>query len=37
MAIKKFVPVIARFEEDGVNTPLKVIWVDGRVFEIDLG
>ncbi len=26
MAIKKFVPVIARFEEDGIITPQKVIW-----------
>ena len=35
MAMKKFVPVIASFEEDGKLTPLKVTWEDGRVFEID--
>ncbi|MBC3798544.1 hypothetical protein [Acetobacterium tundrae] len=35
MVIKKFVPVIARFEEDGIITPQKVIWENGRVFEID--
>jgi len=32
---KKYVPVIARFEEDGRIIPLQILWKDGRVFEID--
>jgi len=32
---KKYVKVIARFEEDGRIIPLQVLWEDGRVFEID--
>ena len=35
MAVKKFVPVIAKFEEDGRIIPLQVLWEDGRVFDID--
>ena len=35
MAIKKFVQVIAKFEEDGRIIPLQVLWEDGRVFDID--
>ncbi|HEY5558055.1 hypothetical protein [Acetobacterium sp.] len=35
MIIKKYVPVIAKFEEDGRIIPLQVFWEDGRVFEID--
>ncbi|PKM87495.1 MAG: hypothetical protein CVU43_22140 [Chloroflexi bacterium HGW-Chloroflexi-5] len=32
--LKKFVSVVAKFDEDGI-TPLRVIWPDGRSFEID--
>lgn len=32
MAIKKFVQVIAKFEEDGRIIPLRVMGGDGRVF-----
>jgi hypothetical protein len=35
MAVKKFVPVIAKFEEDGKITPLKILWENGRVFDVD--
>lgn len=35
MGMKKFVPVIAKFEEDGNITPMQVFWEDGRVFNID--
>jgi hypothetical protein len=35
MVVKKFVPVIAKFEEDGKITPLKILWEDGREFEVD--
>lgn len=35
MVAKKFVPVIAKFTEDGQITPLKILWEDGRVFSID--
>jgi hypothetical protein len=34
-AIKKFVPVITKFEEDGKITPLKILWEDGRAFDVD--
>lgn len=32
--VKKFVEVVARFDEDGI-TPLSIQWPDGRVFDID--
>ncbi|KNZ41515.1 hypothetical protein [Acetobacterium bakii] len=32
---KKYVKVIAEFEEDGRIIPLRIFWEDGRVFEID--
>ncbi|NLN04401.1 MAG: hypothetical protein GX166_06245 [Clostridiaceae bacterium] len=32
---KVFVEVIAKFDPDGVVTPLAIIWEDGRRFEID--
>ena len=32
---KKYVQVIARFEEDGRIIPLQILWEDGRVFEND--
>ncbi|HHT94225.1 MAG TPA: hypothetical protein PLI11_05340 [Clostridia bacterium] len=36
MKVKKvFVEVIAKFDPDGVVTPLAIIWEDGRRFEID--
>lgn len=35
MAIKQFVPVIVKFEKDGRIVPQKILWDDGRVFEID--
>ena len=35
MAVKKFVPVIAKFEKDGKIIPMKILWEDGREFDID--
>ncbi len=35
MAVKKFVLVIAKFEENGKITPLKILWEDGRAFDVD--
>lgn len=35
MAVKKFVPVIAKFEEDEKIIPTKILWVDSRVFSVD--
>lgn len=35
MAAKKFVPVIAKFEKDGKIIPMKILWEDGREFDID--
>lgn len=35
MAIKKFVPVIAKFEEDGRIMPQQILWEDGRIFEVE--
>ncbi|WP_186843760.1 hypothetical protein [Acetobacterium tundrae] len=35
MLTKKYVQVIAKFEENGAMIPLQVLWEDGRVFEID--
>ena len=36
MKVKKvFVEVIAKFDPDGVVTPLAIIWEDGRRFEIE--
>ena len=35
MVVNKFVPVIAKFEEDGKITPLKILWEDGRAFDVD--
>lgn len=32
---KRYVEVIARFDEDGGLTPLRVIWEDGVCYEID--
>ena len=32
---KKYVQVVATFTEDGKLLPLRVIWEDGRKFEID--
>lgn len=32
--VKKFVEVIAKFDEDGI-TPLSIHWPDGRVFYIN--
>ncbi|MEG0376295.1 MAG: hypothetical protein RR672_11750 [Raoultibacter sp.] len=32
---KRYVTVSARFDEEGVVTPLSVTWEDGRTFEID--
>jgi len=32
--VKKFVEVVAKFDEDGI-TPLSIQWPDGRVFDID--
>jgi len=32
---KVFVGVDVKFNEDGSVTPLKIIWEDGRIFEID--
>lgn len=34
--MKKFVPVIAEFEEDGKIIPMKILWEDGREFDVDL-
>lgn len=35
MAVKKFVPVIAKFGKDGKIIPMKILWEDGREFDID--
>jgi hypothetical protein len=32
--VKKFVEVVAKFDEDGI-TPLSIHWPDGRVFCIN--
>lgn len=32
---KRYVEVIARFDEDGGLTPLRVIWADGVRYDID--
>ena len=32
---KRYVEVVARFDEDGSITPLSITWEDGRTFEID--
>lgn len=32
---KQYVEVIARHDEEGLVSPLKIIWEDGRRFEID--
>ncbi|NLC17437.1 MAG: hypothetical protein GX756_06130 [Clostridiales bacterium] len=32
--MKKFVEVIAKYNQEGQIRPLKIIWEDGRVFEI---
>jgi hypothetical protein len=33
--VKQFVGVISRHDPDGRNTPLEIVWEDGRRFEID--
>ena len=35
MARKVFVTVTARFDKEGNITPLSIVWIDGRIFEID--
>lgn len=35
IAVKKFVPMIAKFEENEKITPVKIFWVDGRIFDIE--
>ncbi|HHW90117.1 MAG TPA: hypothetical protein GX745_04355 [Clostridiales bacterium] len=32
--MKKFVEVIAKYNQEGQIRPLKIIWEDGRVFDI---
>ena len=32
--IKKFVEVVAKFDEDGI-APLSIQWPDGRLFDVD--
>lgn len=32
---KTFVSVDVRFKEDGQMCPLRIMWTDGKVFEID--
>ena len=32
---KRYVPVIARFDEDGALTPLSIIWEDGTSYHVD--
>jgi hypothetical protein len=32
---KVFVSVITQFDADGRVTPLKILWQDGREFEVD--
>ncbi len=32
---KRYVEVIARFDEDGAILPLAIVWEDGRRFEVD--
>ena len=32
---KRYVEVLASFDEDGSITPLSITWEDGRTFEID--
>ena len=32
---KRYVEVVARFDEDGSITPLSITWEDGCTFEID--
>lgn len=34
VAAKKFVPVIAKFEEDGKIIPMKILREDGREFDV---
>ncbi|WP_242852525.1 hypothetical protein [Acetobacterium bakii] len=36
MDMKKFVPVIAKFEEDGNITPMQVLWEDERILKLNL-
>lgn len=35
MDYKKYVAVVARFDMQGVITPLSIEWEDGRIYEID--
>lgn len=35
MGFKKYVEVIAKFSEDNKIIPLKILWDDGRQFDID--
>lgn len=35
MAVKKFVPELAKFEKDGKIIPMKIVWEDGRESDID--
>ena len=32
---KRYVEVVARFDENGDITPISITWEDGRTFEID--
>lgn len=35
MARKVFVEVTAKFDTEGIITPLSLLWEDGTVYEID--
>ncbi|MCL2332324.1 MAG: hypothetical protein FWC54_02405 [Actinomycetia bacterium] len=32
---KRYVEVVARFDEDGAVLPLAIVWEDGRRFSVD--
>ena len=32
---KTYVEVTARFNEEGIIIPLKILWCDGRIYKID--
>lgn len=35
MTDKVFVEVTAKFDTDGILTPLSLVWEDGTIYEID--